>query len=230
LTGEEDAMEVKPVVLGLVGGAIMSVFVILAASVFGVLGFVLPWQYSNWSTLGPLHVVVLASFLASALAVYWLPPGRRQGPIMGNSVVAGLYGGVVMAVSVNLAASIVEGVIAPPLKYWNPYLLGALGVFLLANFFAGVSAAAWLPTPRTVALGARVGVLAGLAAGATNAALTVFLLQFGLKQSLPPPTGPFGGLNGGSIDFFCAGVVAWVPLAATLGALGGALFAALKRR
>jgi hypothetical protein len=230
LEREEDTVNGGSIASGLVGGAIMSVSVILAVRVFLVLGFVLPWQYSNWSTLGPLAVVVLASFLASVLAAYWLPAGRRQGPIMGNSVVAGLYGGVVMSVAVNLAASMVQGVIAPLWKHSDPYLLVELGVFLLANLSAGVLAAVWLPTPRTVALGARAGALAGLAAGATNAALTVFLLQYGLRPTLPPPTGLLGDLGAGIIDFFCAGVVAWVPLAATLGALGGALMAALERR
>jgi hypothetical protein len=114
----------------------------------------------------------------------------------------------------------------------NQFFIVILVLLILASILPGVLAAWDLATPRTVGSGAKAGAVAGLAGGATNAVLTLFLLQFVVKQLLPPQNyfSYLGDLRPALIDSFCVLAAAWIPVAVALSTVSGMLYAALKRR
>ena len=155
---------------------------------------------------------------------------------------AGLIGGGVLA-AVNLLTS-VGSLVAPALAVALSCCLCL--PLLLIYPLTGVLAAYWLPQPLTLGQGARGGTLAGLVAVAVS---TVFgwlvglvLALAGVSQRALSQLDPQSlamlrdsGLDvlytpGGMVALaFCGGIVGLV-WGAGFGALGGVIYAAIKRR
>jgi hypothetical protein len=152
----------------------------------------------------------------------------EEGTVKDKSIIAGLVGGTAMAVFEVILALVFFLVF----RVENANLCNSamLVFFLLANFLPGVLAAHLLSTPRTAGSGAQAGALAGLVAGVTNVVLTLPSLLIGVMQALPVfGYSVLGDLRPLTIVLFCVVTVAWVPFAACLSTLSGALFAALKK-
>lgn len=120
-------------------------------------------------------------------------------------------------------------------------------LYLLAYPGVGVLAAYWLTPPRTAGEGAKEGALAGVIAGAVDAAVTFIMAlitgaagaqqaQQALQQM--PPEVLQGleemGLKGlfspaGFAAMSCVGGICGLLWAVAMGAVGGAILAAVKR-
>ena len=154
---------------------------------------------------------------------------------------AGLLGGLVLSV-LTLSNTLI---------YVLPQAPGAVIscclslVFFLVYPAIGVLAAYWLKPPRTLGQGAKAGALAGLAAGLIDGIVsvlwTIVMALLGLSQQyfneLPVESlrllrqmgmewllGP-----GGMALMSCCGGLIGVVWAVGFGALGGTIFAAIKR-
>ena len=166
---------------------------------------------------------------------------------MASWIKAGLIGGVVL--SALHVLNVLFNYIAPPGVVALACCCGTMLAYLLACGGTGALAAQWLPAPRNsgtaAGQGAMAGGLAGLIGGAVNAAAMLIesavvdpatvvsrfspetlnlLKDLGITtEMIESSSGPISRLIGGAC---CCGVGVIVALA--LGAIGGAIWAAIR--
>lgn len=154
---------------------------------------------------------------------------------------AGLTGSIVLSVLT----------LSTTLMYLVPLEIGAIvGSCACLPFFLvypaiGVLAALWMPPPRSAGQGAQAGALAGLVAGVVDGIVTVVwmlvLVLLGISQRYLAQFSPamlyslkksgmyFLFTPSGLMATALCNAVIFIAWAAVFGALGGAIYAAIKR-